>query len=253
MKKIVFYIGMLGVVVSISMTSSTALAFTDNFGVPTSGNTPNPINVGSTFQTKQGSFQSNSDLRAPMFFDSQNTDYYLDPAGTSRLGNIIQRNSSPTLYLQDTDHRSAMIHVNTNQFYVLRGCGNDSTLWCATPDPLGTNRWPLTINLETNDAAFGRNVEVHDLYLRSIGRWASQLEVNPYVGGFGLTVKNDGRIYRRQMVEFNGRNYCSLNRVTGRYEGGGERAEVWIEDGWWWLGGHSLQDSWYITGYCLVL
>ena len=65
-------------------------------------------------------------------------------------GNETITNTSPTIYLADSDHRSAMIHNNSNQLYILRGCGAGSTNWCAL-----NGVWPLTINLENNDATFG--------------------------------------------------------------------------------------------------
>ena len=65
-------------------------------------------------------------------------------------GNETITNTSPTIYLADSNHRSAMIHNNSNQLYILRGCGAGSTNWCAL-----NGVWPLTINLENNDATFG--------------------------------------------------------------------------------------------------
>ena len=41
------------------------------------------INSGSDSQTKSGILQSNASLRAPIFYDSDNTGYYLDPLSTS--------------------------------------------------------------------------------------------------------------------------------------------------------------------------
>jgi hypothetical protein len=69
---------------------------------------------------------------------------------SSSSSQLIIRNSSPTIYLQDTDHRSSMIHCNSNIFYILRGDGIDSTTW----SPLN-GVWPLEINLTTNNATFG--------------------------------------------------------------------------------------------------
>ena len=60
------------------------------------------------------------------------------------------RNASPTVYFRDTDHNSAMIHVNSNIFYVLRG-GNDTETWST----VGSGAWPLEINLTNNNAQFG--------------------------------------------------------------------------------------------------
>lgn len=106
-----------------------------------------------------GSIRARDDMRAPIFYDSNDTGYYLDPNGTSVLstvrtiGQIYINNGDPTIFLQDTNHRSAMIHVNSNEFYVLRGSGNNSTGWSTY-----NGYWPLVINLENNNATFGGTV-----------------------------------------------------------------------------------------------
>jgi len=97
-----------------------------------------------------------ADVRAPVFYDSNNMGYYLDPTSTSVISSIYMNgsetinNASPTIYMQDTDHRSAMIHVNANTFHILRGSGTNSTTWSQY-----NGYWPLTISLENNDATFG--------------------------------------------------------------------------------------------------
>ena len=68
-------------------------------------------------------------------------------------GRIAMNNSSPTMYFQDTDWRSAMLHNNSNLFYILRWCWNNSKTWCAT-----NWRRPLYINLDNNDAFFWRDI-----------------------------------------------------------------------------------------------
>jgi len=104
-----------------------------------------------------------SDFRAPIFYDSNNTGYYVDPASHSNMntarfqGNAVYiRGGSPTLYFQDTNHRSAMIHNNSNLLYVLRGSGNDSTTWSQV-----NGQWPLVINLENNDVTAGGSVTAY--------------------------------------------------------------------------------------------
>lgn len=62
------------------------------------------------------------------------------------------RNGSPTVYLRDTDHMSAMLHCNANVFYILRG-GVDSDTWSQV-----NSQWPLQVDLSNNDATFGRNL-----------------------------------------------------------------------------------------------
>lgn len=68
-------------------------------------------------------------------------------------GNVYIRNSSPTIYLRDTNHRSSMIHCNSNIFYVLRGNGSDTTTWATY-----NGYWPMELNLENNNATFGGNI-----------------------------------------------------------------------------------------------
>ena len=87
-----------------------------------------------------------------------NSTYYLasNPSGyitSSNSSNFTINNSSPTIYLVDTDHRSSMIHCNSNIFYVLRGSGTNSTSWSTY-----NGYWPLEINLENNNATFGGNI-----------------------------------------------------------------------------------------------
>lgn len=86
---------------------------------------------------------------------------------TSSTGsNFTINNSSPTIYLQDTDHRSSMIHCNSNIFYVLRGSGTNTSSWSTY-----NGYWPLEINLENNNATFGGNITaVYDVTAYSDAR-----------------------------------------------------------------------------------
>ena len=45
-----------------------------------------------------------------------------------------------------------MLHNNSDQFYILRGDGNNSTTWAQY-----NGRWPLQIDLNNNNATFGGN------------------------------------------------------------------------------------------------
>jgi len=65
-------------------------------------------------------------------------------------GQYFINNTSPTLYLQDTDHRSGMIHMNSNLMYFLNGSANNSTTWTQNGA-----YWPLTINMTNDVATFG--------------------------------------------------------------------------------------------------
>ena len=74
-------------------------------------------------------------------------------SNTFITGNLYINNASPTVYLRDTDHRSCMLHCNTNYFYVLRGSGTDSTSWSQY-----NGYWPVYWNLEDNSAVFGGTI-----------------------------------------------------------------------------------------------
>ena len=81
----------------------------------------------------------------------------LDVGGDIRsTGAPIINNSAPTMYLQDTDHRSAMIHVNGNFFHILRGTGTNSLDWTQYTN----GWWPLMLNLDQGDAIFGGNLYI---------------------------------------------------------------------------------------------
>lgn len=69
-------------------------------------------------------------------------------------GQMYINNASPTIYFKDTDHRGAMLHNNSNLFYVLRGCeATNSTTWCQVGGV-----WPFVINLETNAITTGGSI-----------------------------------------------------------------------------------------------
>lgn len=71
---------------------------------------------------------------------------HVNGGGVYTTGNLRANNASPTLYLQDNNHRTAMIHANSDLLYVLRG-GNNGTSW----DSLR----PLVINLNNGNVGIG--------------------------------------------------------------------------------------------------
>lgn len=121
-------------VASVLILGGTALvhAWTGPTQAPPNGNVSAPVNVGTTNQVKNGGLSVNT---------------------LAVFGSALINSASPTLYLQDSDHRSAMIHSNSNLLYFLRGCGVGSQSWCAL-----NGYWPLYLNLENNNAFFGGSV-----------------------------------------------------------------------------------------------
>ncbi len=105
------------------------------------------------------SMRAATDMRAPIFRDLNDTTYYCDPNSDSSLytakfwGNSITvRGSSPTIHFQDSDENSAMLHNNSNLFYILRG-GNDTTSWSQVG-----GYWPVYWDLTNNNATFGGSI-----------------------------------------------------------------------------------------------
>ena len=70
--------------------------------------------------------------------------------GVSTAGNVTINNASPTIYLQDTNHRSGMIHMNSNLMYILTGSANNSTTYATNG-----SYWPMTINMTNDDVNIG--------------------------------------------------------------------------------------------------
>lgn len=69
-------------------------------------------------------------------------------------GNIRINNASPTIILQDTDNLPAMIHNNSNLFYILRGGSANAGSWDGGPN----GRHPMTLNLANGDVVFSGNI-----------------------------------------------------------------------------------------------
>lgn len=78
---------------------------------------------------------------------------------------------TPTIYLQDTNHRGSMIYVDNNTFSIRRASGINST----TMQDLN-GRWPLDINLDTNNATFGADVNAASFTSRSSIRYKKDIQ-----------------------------------------------------------------------------
>jgi len=62
-------------------------------------------------------------------------------------GSLSVRGTSSTIFMRDTNARSAMVHVNDDKYYVLRANGTDSAVW-------DTSR-PFVIDFDTNNIGLG--------------------------------------------------------------------------------------------------
>jgi hypothetical protein len=102
-------------------------------------------------------------------------------------GQHFLQNTSPTIYLQDTDHRSGMIHMNSNLMYFLSGGAVNSTTWAAN-----NSEWPMTINMTSDAVSVGGVMSVGDWggcgsnYRIRIGEYSGcEPLIQPGVTGWG--------------------------------------------------------------------
>ena len=148
---------------TIAGVNSNGITLTgSNATITASGTTPNLIlSAGTNIYARPGSGYdlivdtgnginvTTGNIRAPAFYYSSDTN--------SRWVNGYQlylRGTSPTIWFRDTDQNSAMIHVNSNIFYILRGA-NDTETWTQV-----NSRWPMEIDLTNNNMAIGGNLNV---------------------------------------------------------------------------------------------
>jgi Chaperone of endosialidase len=78
----------------------------------------------------------------------------LGTGGLATLGNININNGSPTIVMQDTDHMGAVLHNNSNIFYVLRTPSANNGSYDSGPN----GRHPMTLNLANGDVVFSGNI-----------------------------------------------------------------------------------------------
>lgn len=78
-------------------------------------------------------------------------------SGITSTGTVQINNSTPTLWFQDTDQKSAAIHVNANLCYILRSAAANGTSWDTGPN----GRHPMTLSLDTGDVVFSGNVTAY--------------------------------------------------------------------------------------------
>lgn len=113
-----------------------------------------------------GSLQINNESAGSIVFSTNNTTRLTisstgvlsNPDGTiTSSSNIVVNNGAPTIFLQDSDNKSAMIHVNDGTLFVLTNTtNNNTTTWNAGPN----GRYPMVMNLGNGDVSFSRDVYV---------------------------------------------------------------------------------------------
>ena len=163
-QKTITYFSIVIIVIGFIFLANGLILATPPTQDPPGGNVPAPLNVGLIGQYKSGGLILNTGGATTGLIVSQGNvgigtagpGAKLDVRGSLySSGNYDINNTWPMVYFRDTDHRSAMVHVNSNIFYILRGSGVNSAGWEAYG-----GYWPLTINLENNDATFGGSLSV---------------------------------------------------------------------------------------------
>jgi hypothetical protein len=169
-----------------------------------------------------GDFTATSSARAPIFYDSNDTAFYTDPASTSITNdfratifyirtdtnsfwngnNLTMRGNNPTITLRDTDNNTGYIHCNSNLLYILRGANDAASgAWAQVG-----GQWPFIFNLTNNDATCGR-----DLYAVSSHRapiFYDSNDTNYYIDPASSSLINGletvSSIFTRTWLRFNG-------------------------------------------------
>jgi hypothetical protein len=91
-----------------------------------------------------------------VYTEDLNASGTIDSTGiiTCNANKMVITGSSPTLYFRDSDQRTGMIHQNANRMYFLTGVANSDS-WTQTAN----SRWPLYLQMDTNEAVFGGNID----------------------------------------------------------------------------------------------
>jgi len=129
---------------------------------------------------RAGQMQADGDMRAPIFYDSQDTGYYLDPNGTSNLSRLIVNNGvSGAALLVGSSNTSRIINDNARKALVINA-----------------DYYPaLHIN------AYGGNNSTHGAYIVMSGNLSSGgyrlwtmgiANLNPGIFSIGYSDLNDG-------------------------------------------------------------
>jgi hypothetical protein len=100
-------------------------------------------------------------IQSRNFVDLDNTGYYVDGNNTSvfnavnAIGYFLTDNTAPTTYFRDTDGRGAILHNNSNQFYIVGTPTSNSTGF-----GLNGSNYPLVIDLTNDNITLGGNIIV---------------------------------------------------------------------------------------------
>lgn len=183
-----------------------------------------------TYQVTQAGQSRINDLVTTAGLYPGGTDYtlWVDNIGSTRVtGNEIINNTVPVTYHQDIDHRTGMTYVNSNYWYVLRGCGANTRTWCQTG-----GYWPMYIHLETNNAVLGGSAFVAGALSKTSGTFDIK-HPNPALQAAGWRLRHSfvesptrgDNIYRYEAAVQNG---VATLELPDYYKYLNENSQVWV-------------------------
>ena len=170
--------------------------------------------------TVSGGSQVNSgDIRAGVIYDINDTNVRLD---STRL---VLRGTDPTVIFRDTDHTSAMWHVNSHKMYLLRGNG-DTEGWTQI-----SGQWPVYWDLGNNNAYFGGTVVATNAFTAPI--FYDSNNTSYYVNPASTSVM-------QKVLSYDGYKCNTEKGMVGNYDAAGTADKIiWtIGDAWNSLGSH---------------
>lgn len=175
----------------------------------TSGGTGANSVSGARTNLQINNVDNTKDVDKPISTATQNAlNNKFDKSGGIISGYININSNSPTLFLQDTDHRSSMLQCNNNNFYVLRGDGINATTW----NQVASGRNPLTVSLETGDLQTGGAIDTMGLMVRHTGTADFIGSVNRYTGLGVVSGTASSSTQANGIIDF--RNENSVNTAT---------------------------------------
>lgn len=162
---------------------------------------------------------ANGSIRAPIFYDSQNTAYYCDPNGTSRMagmdidslqvfGNHLYVGKSDTatysyIHMRDSDEGERLLHCNSQRVGFLSQAGawsawsyDNGTWGCYGAGELaieaigGWSRYGCTIEVRTDSNGAGTQDGPRVWYHKGGAKWWAA-GIQPY-GSHGYAIYEDG-------------------------------------------------------------
>jgi len=104
LKKTITQISIVAIIIGcIFIANGLILAWTAPGSTPPDGNASAPINISGTSQTKSGTLISGTDMRAPIFYDQNNTGYYVNPDSNSWLYRLYSYDLRSDIYYDRND------------------------------------------------------------------------------------------------------------------------------------------------------